>query len=61
MAVISRDSAEYFKTNGAPLEKTPQTVAWDPISAAKGGYRAFHAERESTSSRARLQILSGDA
>ena len=41
MAVVSQNSARYVKLDGEGFEKTPQTVAWDPISAAKGGYKHF--------------------
>ena len=41
MAVITQDSAIYFGPDGARLNKTPQTIAWDPVSAAKGGYKHF--------------------
>ena len=41
MAVIRPDSVEYRTLAGAPVAKTPTTVAWDPVSAAKGGYKHF--------------------
>jgi glutamine---fructose-6-phosphate transaminase (isomerizing) len=41
MAVVSRDGARYIKIDGSSVDKSPQTVAWDPISAAKGGYKHF--------------------
>lgn len=41
IAVVSRYGAKYFKLDGTPVEKTPQVVAWDPVSAAKGGYKHF--------------------
>ena len=41
MAVVTQDSATYFGPNGEQLNKTPQTIAWDPVSAAKGGYKHF--------------------
>ncbi len=41
MAVVTQRGAKYYKIDGTPIEKTPQTVAWDPISAAKGGYKHF--------------------
>jgi glucosamine--fructose-6-phosphate aminotransferase (isomerizing) len=40
-AIISRTGARYTRTDGTPIEKTPQTVAWDPVAAAKGGYKHF--------------------
>ncbi len=41
MAVVSQDGASYFGPDGSQLNKAPQTIAWDPISAAKGGYKHF--------------------
>lgn len=41
IAVITREGATYYKIDGTPVEKKPQNVAWDPISAAKGGYKHF--------------------
>jgi len=41
MAVITRDGARYMRVDGTAIEKTPVTVAWDPVSAAKGGYKHF--------------------
>ena len=41
MVVITNTDASYFKIDGSPLDKSPHTVAWDPISAAKGGYKHF--------------------
>jgi glucosamine--fructose-6-phosphate aminotransferase (isomerizing) len=41
MAVIRPDSVEYRTLAGQPVAKTPTTVAWDPVSAAKGGYKHF--------------------
>src|SRR5207248_7291732 len=37
MAVVTRDGARYLKLDGTPFDKSPQTMAWDPVSAAKGG------------------------
>ena len=41
MVVVSAESARYLKLDGTEFEKKPQMVAWDPISAAKGGYKHF--------------------
>ncbi|MBF6611835.1 MAG: glutamine--fructose-6-phosphate transaminase (isomerizing) [Chloroflexi bacterium] len=41
IAVITRTGAKYSRGDGTPVEKTPHMVAWDPISAAKGGYKHF--------------------
>ncbi|HKP54464.1 MAG TPA: glutamine--fructose-6-phosphate transaminase (isomerizing) [Chloroflexia bacterium] len=41
VVVLTNNNARYLKIDGTPLEKSSQTVAWDPISAAKGGYKHF--------------------
>lgn len=41
LAVVSGAGATYSSLDGDVLEKRPQVVSWDPISAAKGGYKHF--------------------
>ena len=41
MAIVRPGRIEYLRIDGTPIEKTPQTVAWDPIAAVKGGYKHF--------------------
>ncbi|HEV8633386.1 MAG TPA: glutamine--fructose-6-phosphate transaminase (isomerizing) [Chloroflexota bacterium] len=41
MAVVTAEGARYFTLDGAEVQKSPQTIPWDPVSAAKGGYRHF--------------------
>lgn len=41
MATITSRGASYYTTDGEALEKTPQTVPYDPVAAAKGGYKHF--------------------
>ncbi len=41
MAVVTREGARYTGLDGAPLSKSPQALAMDPISAAKGSYKHF--------------------
>lgn len=41
LAVVDREGARYEKLDGTVVEKHPVTVPWDPISAAKGGYKHF--------------------
>ena len=41
MAVVTAEGAEYFRIDGTAIDKQIQTVNWDPISAAKGGYKHF--------------------
>ncbi len=41
MAVVTRDAYRCSRIDGTPVEHAPQTVTWDAISAAKGGYKHF--------------------
>jgi glucosamine--fructose-6-phosphate aminotransferase (isomerizing) len=41
LAVVTRGGATFFSLDGNPVSKCPQTVAWDPVAAAKGGYKHF--------------------
>jgi glucosamine--fructose-6-phosphate aminotransferase (isomerizing) len=41
IAVITRAGITFSDFDGAPLQKTPQHVAWDPVLAEKAGYPHF--------------------
>src|SRR5205807_8016475 len=41
MAVVTREGASYLDLTGQTLSKAAETVSWDPVSAAKGGFRHF--------------------
>jgi glucosamine--fructose-6-phosphate aminotransferase (isomerizing) len=41
LAVVTREGARYFDLDGKLLSKTAEAVSWDPVSAAKGGFRHF--------------------
>jgi glucosamine--fructose-6-phosphate aminotransferase (isomerizing) len=41
MAEVTQDGVVFSDLDGRLLAKSPQTVSWDPISAAKGGYKHF--------------------
>ena len=41
MAILRPSGVEYRTLAGEPLTKSLTTVAWDPVSAAKGGYKHF--------------------
>jgi len=41
MAILTASSVRYLRITGEELRKPPLTVAWDPVSAAKGGYKHF--------------------
>jgi glutamine---fructose-6-phosphate transaminase (isomerizing) len=41
MAVITAHGVELTTTDGAPVQREPVKILWDPIMAEKGGYRHF--------------------
>jgi glucosamine--fructose-6-phosphate aminotransferase (isomerizing) len=41
VAVITRHGVEISQIDGAPAERAPTRILWDPILAEKGGYRHF--------------------
>ncbi|MBI4498209.1 MAG: glutamine--fructose-6-phosphate transaminase (isomerizing) [Chloroflexi bacterium] len=41
MACVEAGQVTYATLHGEPLEKTPQTIAYDPVAAARGGYKHF--------------------
>ncbi|MEO8285693.1 MAG: glutamine--fructose-6-phosphate transaminase (isomerizing) [Chloroflexota bacterium] len=59
IAVLTRDSVRYQKIDGTPVEKTPQTVAWDANSAAKGGYKHYMEKEIYEQPRSLTEALSG--
>ena len=41
VAVVTKDDAHFFRIDGTPVKKEPQTVTWDAVAAAKSGYKHF--------------------
>ncbi|MEK6227241.1 MAG: glutamine--fructose-6-phosphate transaminase (isomerizing) [Chloroflexota bacterium] len=41
VAVVTKDNARFFRIDGTPVNKEPQTVTWDAVAAAKSGYKHF--------------------
>jgi len=41
IACVTRDGVRYLTVAGESIEKQPQTVPFDPVSAAKGAYKHF--------------------
>jgi len=41
VAVVTRHGVEVTQLDGAPAERAPIRILWDPILAEKGGYRHF--------------------
>jgi glucosamine--fructose-6-phosphate aminotransferase (isomerizing) len=60
VAVVTKDGADFFRVDGTPITKTPQTVTWDAVAAAKPA-TSTSCSRRSTSSRARSTTRSSAA
>ncbi|HYP21132.1 MAG TPA: glutamine--fructose-6-phosphate transaminase (isomerizing), partial [Chloroflexia bacterium] len=58
-AVLTNDGARYYKLDGSEVSKQPQQFAWDPISAAKGGYKHFMLKEIHEQPRALMDTLRG--
>ncbi|MDQ3096809.1 MAG: glutamine--fructose-6-phosphate transaminase (isomerizing), partial [Chloroflexota bacterium] len=41
IAVVTADSVRFHRVDGTAIEKEVSTVTWDPIAAAKSGYKHF--------------------
>src|SRR5260370_20945420 len=41
VAIVTRAGVEITDLDGAPVQRTPSRILWDPIMAEKGGYRHF--------------------
>ncbi|MCL2036989.1 MAG: glutamine--fructose-6-phosphate transaminase (isomerizing) [Oscillospiraceae bacterium] len=41
IAVLNRDTVEFFNIDKEPIQKQIETITWSPDSAEKGGYRHF--------------------
>ena len=41
VAEVTREGASYWTTDGAQQQRTPLIVSFDPMAAAKGGYKHF--------------------
>jgi glutamine---fructose-6-phosphate transaminase (isomerizing) len=41
IAVVTRDSYRFTRLDGTEVDRAPQMVNWDAVSAAKGGYKHF--------------------
>jgi glucosamine--fructose-6-phosphate aminotransferase (isomerizing) len=40
-AVLSEEGVQVIDAEGRPVEREPRPIAWDPVSAEKGGYDRF--------------------
>ncbi len=41
LAIITADGVQVERLTGEPVAKAPQRISWDPVAAAKGGYKHF--------------------
>src|SRR5438270_5401527 len=41
LAVVDRNGAQVYGLDGSTVQRDPETVMWDPVAAAKGGYRHY--------------------
>jgi glucosamine--fructose-6-phosphate aminotransferase (isomerizing) len=41
MAIVAPDKVRFERLDGTPIDKQPQRISWDPVAAAKGGYKHF--------------------
>ncbi len=41
VAIVTANSVNFRRLDGSALEKAPQTITWDPIAAAKSGFKHF--------------------
>ena len=41
VVTVTPESMSITDAQGAPVERAPQRIAWDPVQAEKGGYRHF--------------------
>jgi glutamine---fructose-6-phosphate transaminase (isomerizing) len=59
LAVLRRNGVELMTLDGAPVAKQPTAVAWDPVAAAKGGYKHFMLKEIHEQPRALTDVLRG--
>jgi glucosamine--fructose-6-phosphate aminotransferase (isomerizing) len=59
IAVVTRHGVEVTKLDGAPAERLPTRILWDPILAEKGGYRHFMLKEIYEQPRAATDTLRG--
>ncbi len=41
LAVVDRNGAQVYGLDGSTVERDPETVMWDPVAAAKSGYKHY--------------------
>jgi glucosamine--fructose-6-phosphate aminotransferase (isomerizing) len=61
VAVITRGGVEITDLDGAPVQRAPSRILWDPIMAEKGGYRHFMLKEIFEQPRAAADTMRGRA
>ncbi|HLY64665.1 MAG TPA: glutamine--fructose-6-phosphate transaminase (isomerizing), partial [Chloroflexota bacterium] len=41
LAVVDRNGAQVYRLDGSTVQRDPETVMWDPVAAAKGGFKHY--------------------
>ncbi|OGK79007.1 MAG: glutamine--fructose-6-phosphate aminotransferase [Candidatus Rokubacteria bacterium GWC2_70_16] len=59
LAVVTRHGVDVSQLDGAPVERAPTRILWDPILAEKGGYRHFMLKEIYEQPRAAADTLRG--
>jgi len=59
MVSVTPGSVTYFPLVGPPVEKTPQTISYDPVSVARGGYNHFMLKEIAEQPQAAIATLRG--
>ncbi|HVN87608.1 MAG TPA: glutamine--fructose-6-phosphate transaminase (isomerizing) [Candidatus Binatia bacterium] len=67
LAEVTRDRVQLSTFAGAPVERAPRRITWDPVTAQKGGYKHFlakeiHEQPQAIidTTRGRLELEIGD-
>ena len=61
IAAVTPCGVSYLVSNGKPVEKQPQTVSYDPLSAARGHYKHFMLKEISEQPESVLDTIRGRA
>lgn len=59
VAVVTRDSVQIRTLAGTLVQRTPTTMSWDPVAAAKGDYKHFMQKEIFEQPRALTDVLRG--
>ncbi|HWQ15730.1 MAG TPA: glutamine--fructose-6-phosphate transaminase (isomerizing) [Roseiflexaceae bacterium] len=59
LAVVEAGGVRLSALDGAPIQRRPQSIPWDPVSAAKGDYKHFMQKEIFEQPRALTDVLRG--